>query len=240
MAAWRGFDGFRLRATLRARLSRIKPGRWLSAPRADGGGDGRLAKGRQEIPFPEPIGIADTPWLEPYPDDPLGGLAIGANGPDASTGHGSRYRSPSWPRCSTFRLGSVPPSCSATCSGSGPPRPPRSWTATPKRSTARCRGHAGQSPGNCRPAGMTGPRCQCSARECEVAGRFADAFERGDTDGIVALLTDDAWLTMPPLPFGYRGRAAAEFLSAARPAAGRAGSGLSPPGRTASRRSAAT
>ncbi len=53
-----------------------------------------------------------------------------------------------------------------------------------------------------------------SACECEVAGRFADAFERGDADGIVALLTDDAWLTMPPLPFGYQGRAAAEFLSA--------------------------
>jgi RNA polymerase sigma-70 factor (ECF subfamily) len=28
------------------------------------------------------------------------------------------------------------------------------------------------------------------------------------------LLTDDAWLTAPPVPFGYRGRAAAEFLSA--------------------------
>ena len=53
-----------------------------------------------------------------------------------------------------------------------------------------------------------------SAREREVAGRFADAFERGDADGIVALLTDDAWLTVPPVPFGYRGRAAAEFLSA--------------------------
>jgi RNA polymerase sigma-70 factor, ECF subfamily len=31
----------------------------------------------------------------------------------------------------------------------------------------------------------------------------------------VARLTDDAWLTAPPAPFGYRGRAAAEFLSAA-------------------------
>jgi hypothetical protein len=42
-----------------------------------------------------------------------------------------------------------------------------------------------------------------------VAGalpRFADAFERGDVAAIVALLTDDAWLTMPPLPFEYQGR----------------------------------
>jgi RNA polymerase sigma-70 factor (ECF subfamily) len=54
-----------------------------------------------------------------------------------------------------------------------------------------------------------------SACERAVAERFADALERGDADGIVALLTDDAWLTAPPAPFGYRGRAAAEFLSAA-------------------------
>ena len=53
-----------------------------------------------------------------------------------------------------------------------------------------------------------------SAREREVAERFAAALERGDADGIVALLTDDAWLTAPPVPLGYRGRAAAEFLSA--------------------------
>jgi RNA polymerase sigma-70 factor (ECF subfamily) len=53
-----------------------------------------------------------------------------------------------------------------------------------------------------------------SAREREVTGRFAAAVERGDVDGIMALLTEDAWLTMPPLPFGYRGRAAAESLSA--------------------------
>jgi RNA polymerase sigma-70 factor (ECF subfamily) len=54
-----------------------------------------------------------------------------------------------------------------------------------------------------------------SACERAVAERFADALERGDADGIVAMLTDDAWLTAPPAPFGYRGRAAAEFLSAA-------------------------
>jgi hypothetical protein len=35
----------------------------------------------------------------------------------------------------------------------------------------------------------------------------------GDVDGMVALLTDDAWLTMPPLPHAYQGRdAIAAFL----------------------------
>jgi RNA polymerase sigma-70 factor (ECF subfamily) len=44
-----------------------------------------------------------------------------------------------------------------------------------------------------------------SARERELAGRCATAVERGETDGIVSLLTDDAWLTMPPRPYEYQG-----------------------------------
>jgi hypothetical protein len=37
--------------------------------------------------------------------------------------------------------------------------------------------------------------------------------ERGDTGGVVSLLTDDAWLTMPPEPYEYQGgQAIARFL----------------------------
>jgi RNA polymerase sigma-70 factor (ECF subfamily) len=54
-----------------------------------------------------------------------------------------------------------------------------------------------------------------SPRERELVGRFADAVESGDVDGVVSLLTDDAWLTMPPQPFEYQGHAAiARFLHA--------------------------
>jgi ketosteroid isomerase-like protein len=43
--------------------------------------------------------------------------------------------------------------------------------------------------------------------------RFADAIEHGDIDGIVARLTNDAWVTMPPEPYEYQGRnAIAAFL----------------------------
>src|ERR671927_215052 len=45
-----------------------------------------------------------------------------------------------------------------------------------------------------------------SPEEQELVARFADAFERGDVEPIVALLGEDAWWTMPPEPFGYRGR----------------------------------
>ena len=47
-----------------------------------------------------------------------------------------------------------------------------------------------------------------SKRERDIVGRLADAFQAGDIDGVVALLTDDAWLTMPPMPWEYQGQAA--------------------------------
>ncbi len=43
--------------------------------------------------------------------------------------------------------------------------------------------------------------------------RFADAVKHGDIDGIVALFTNDARVTMPPQPHEYQGRNAnAAFL----------------------------
>jgi RNA polymerase sigma-70 factor, ECF subfamily len=38
--------------------------------------------------------------------------------------------------------------------------------------------------------------------------RFADSFERGDVDAILAMLTEDATFAMPPYPAWCRGRAA--------------------------------
>jgi RNA polymerase sigma-70 factor (ECF subfamily) len=44
-----------------------------------------------------------------------------------------------------------------------------------------------------------------SDRERALARRFADAYVAADIDGVVALLTDDAWLSMPPAPHQYHG-----------------------------------
>jgi RNA polymerase sigma-70 factor (ECF subfamily) len=41
--------------------------------------------------------------------------------------------------------------------------------------------------------------------EREIVGRFAEAIESGDIDAVVALLTEDARLTMPPEPYEYQG-----------------------------------
>ena len=52
-----------------------------------------------------------------------------------------------------------------------------------------------------------------SARERDIATRFATAFTLDDIDAVVALLTDDAWLTMPPATLEFQGREAiAGFL----------------------------
>jgi RNA polymerase sigma-70 factor (ECF subfamily) len=47
-----------------------------------------------------------------------------------------------------------------------------------------------------------------SKLEREIVGRFAETVENGDIDAMVALLTDDAWVTMPPLPHAYQGHEA--------------------------------
>jgi RNA polymerase sigma-70 factor (ECF subfamily) len=65
----------------------------------------------------------------------------------------------------------------------------------------------------------TGP-CAASRRadaDAAIAGRFATAFAADDVDAIVAILSDDAWLTMPPAPHEYQGPVAiAAFLGASR------------------------
>jgi RNA polymerase sigma-70 factor (ECF subfamily) len=58
-----------------------------------------------------------------------------------------------------------------------------------------------------RPGPDPAPR-PCSAGEREVAGRFAAAYAADDVDAVIALLTEDAWYTMPPVPLEYQGRAA--------------------------------
>src|SRR5947209_20372383 len=52
------------------------------------------------------------------------------------------------------------------------------------------------------PDHVTLPR---SRHETETVERFVDALERGNIERVVALLTDDARITMPPEPFELRG-----------------------------------
>ena len=39
-----------------------------------------------------------------------------------------------------------------------------------------------------------------------MVANFVRAWESADLDALVALLTDDVFISMPPMPFGYEGR----------------------------------
>jgi SnoaL-like domain len=45
-----------------------------------------------------------------------------------------------------------------------------------------------------------------SAAEQELVARLVEAFDTADVTGFVALMTEDAWLRMPPIPLEYQGR----------------------------------
>ena len=60
-----------------------------------------------------------------------------------------------------------------------------------------------------------------SREERVLVDRFVHAFETGDIGGVLALLTDDAVLTMPPAPLEYQGPAAIGRFLTTVPAGGR-------------------
>jgi RNA polymerase sigma-70 factor (ECF subfamily) len=53
----------------------------------------------------------------------------------------------------------------------------------------------------------------------EIVDAYVDAWERCDVDAVVAMLTDEASLAMPPFPAWFRGRADVTAFLAARPLA---------------------
>jgi len=55
-------------------------------------------------------------------------------------------------------------------------------------------------------AGREPPPAPESPAEDAIVAKFVSAWESADLDALVALLTDDAFISMPPMPFGYEGR----------------------------------
>ena len=58
------------------------------------------------------------------------------------------------------------------------------------------------------------PRPRFSSEDAIVA-KFVSAWESADLDALVALLTDDVFMSMPPMPFEYEGRDAVARSAAA-------------------------
>jgi RNA polymerase sigma-70 factor (ECF subfamily) len=54
--------------------------------------------------------------------------------------------------------------------------------------------------------GRQPPPAAGSAAEEAIVARFVTAWEAADLDALVALLTDDVFVSMPPMPLEYQGR----------------------------------
>ncbi|MBO0770889.1 MAG: RNA polymerase subunit sigma-70, partial [Actinobacteria bacterium] len=166
------------------------------------------------VPLPEPTRSGEPLWLEPYPDDLLGGL------PDASPGPEARYEArESVSLAFVAALQHLPPRQRAALVL----RDVLGFRAAETAGILGCTLDAANNllkraratiAEHLPPGGRDQAPVPGSARERQVSAAFADAFERGDVDHIVALLTGDAWLTMPPFPFEYQGGdAIGHFLS---------------------------
>ena len=211
MAAWRALDRFEERASLRTWLHAIATNKCLNHLRA-----GRSqALGTPEVPLPEPTRSGEPLWLEPYPDALLDDL------PDAAPGPEARYEArESVSLAFVAALQHLPPRQRAALVL----RDVLGFRAAETAATLDCTVDAANNllkraratiADHLPPGGRDRAPLPGSALEQQITARFADAFERGDVRAIVALLTDDAWLTMPPLPFEYQGHdTIANFLDA--------------------------
>ena len=202
MAAWRGLDGFEGRASLRTWLHAIATNKCLNHLR-----DSRsLIPHAPDVPLPEPTRSGEPLWLEPYPDALLGDL------PDAAPGPEARYETrESVSLAFVTALQHLPPRQRAALVL----RDVLGYRAAETAAILGCTVDAANNllkraratiAGELPPGGRDQAPLPGSAREQQITTRFADAFEHGDVQAVVALLTDDAWLAMPPLPFEYQGR----------------------------------
>ena len=207
LAAWQSIGGFsEERASLRTWLYKIATNRCLNARRA---ASRRPVKewdmSQFEAPVPTP---RDEPvWLQPFPDSILDGAVEQPAGPEA------RYEQTEaislafvtalqllTPRQVAvvilrdvlgFRASEVAGMLDVTVE-----------TVNSVLKRARASLQRRQQSG----AGHQPPPAVGSAAEDAIVATFARAWESANVDALVALLTDDVFIAMPPEPFGYEGR----------------------------------
>jgi RNA polymerase sigma-70 factor (TIGR02960 family) len=202
LAAWRGLGGFEGRSSVRTWLYRIVTTRCLNARRS---ASRRLPVTPPPGPRPpEPTRLGEVTWLEPYPDVLLERLADAAPGPEA------RYEArEAISLAFVTAVQRLPPRQRAVLIlrdvlGFAAGEAARILGSTEESVTSALK-RARTALRDGRPAGEQPPPPPGSASEKELAERLTRAYETGDIDGIIALFTDDAWLTMPPVPLEYQG-----------------------------------
>ena len=206
MSAWQSIGGFEGRASLRTWLYRIATNRCLNALRWTRRRSAREWDVPGVVP-PEPTRVSEVVWLEPFPDALLEGAIDVQLGPEA------RYEQTESISLAFVKALQV--------------LPPRQLTVLILRdvlgfhakevagmldSTAESVNSALKRARASRqrrrpPAGHRElPPASNSNSEDAIVTKFVSAYESADVDALVALLTDDVFISMPPLPLEYEGR----------------------------------
>ncbi len=212
LAAWRGLDGYEQRASLRTWLYRIATNRCLNSLRAS---DRRAPVEPQfgDVVIPVPTRETDIIWLEPIPDVLLDGL------PDSGPGPEALYAaSESISLAFITVLQTLPPRQRAALIlrdvmgfhaaevAEMLETSEESVTSALKRARATMADdpELRQSP----------PPRPDSPEERELLRKLTIAYETADVHALIALLTEDVWMRMPPAPLEYQGRElTAQFMS---------------------------
>ena len=205
LRAWRSLEQFEGRASFRSWLYRIATNACLTA-----------LSSRSSRVLPESLGppfhgmleagpATDVAWLEPYPDAALEGIADGAPGPDA------RYEmreSVQLAFIAAIQL--LPPRQRAALllhdvlgwSASETATHLDSSVASVNSALQRARATLEKQLPARRPASTP----VANDEQRLLLERYVQSWERADVDGFVALLKEDAVMTMPPWRQWYRGR----------------------------------
>jgi RNA polymerase sigma-70 factor (TIGR02960 family) len=239
LAAWRGLGAFEGRASLRTWLYQVATRRCLDARRAAA----RRPAKAWDVPHvqpPEPTRLGEVVWLQPYPDALLDGLPATPPGPEA------RYElAESVSLAFVTACQVLPPRQLAVLVLRDVLGFPAAEVAAMlgisvdaansalKRARAGLQRSRGAEPsvGSRAEGAVVGAagalaKAEVAAAagapvEAGVVARFVRAWEAADVAGLVDLLTDDVFMSMPPMPFEYHGRDAVARFSAALFAADR-------------------
>ncbi|MEV8037454.1 sigma-70 family RNA polymerase sigma factor [Streptomyces sp. NPDC086182] len=206
LAAWQSLGGFEGRASLRTWLYRIATHRCLDERRAASRRPAKEWGVDVRGEWPEPTRLGEAVWLQPFPGALLDGV-------DLPLGPEARYeQTESVSLAFVTALQVLPPRQLAVLILRDVLGFRASEVAGMLDSTVESvnsalkRARAGLQRRLPAAAGHEPPPAAGSPAEDAIVAKFVDAWESADMGALVALLTDDVFVSMPPIPFEYMGR----------------------------------